>query len=147
MSVTSQALQICILPSMEGNMLGIVYWFLCSLCKGEQIWTDNCTPKKRGANLYSLQGNSYYSVHTSFNRPGKYMSQGTKKAGNEHAKTDFWLVRSAYLPFSEKYWANSGLVHTLPRDKWKVRYSKSKAMEVSCAYHQNRHFSNSQLGK
>ena len=37
MSVTSLALKICILPGMEGNMLGIVYWFLCSLCKGEQM--------------------------------------------------------------------------------------------------------------
>ncbi len=37
MSVTSLALKTCILPGMEGNMLGIVYWFLCRLCKGEQI--------------------------------------------------------------------------------------------------------------
>ncbi len=101
MSVTSQALKICILPSMEGNMLGIVYWFLCSLCKGEQIWTDNCTPQRLGANLYALQGNIvFFSSHNTenisshnFNRPGKCMSQGNKKAGYEHAKTGFWLVR------------------------------------------------------
>ncbi len=47
MSVTSQVLKTCILPSMEGNMLGIVYWFLWSLCKGEQIWTDIFTPQKK----------------------------------------------------------------------------------------------------
>ena len=57
MSVTSQALKIYILPSMEGNMLGIVYWFLCSLCKGGTDLTDDCTPKKLGANRYSPQRN------------------------------------------------------------------------------------------
>ena len=68
MSVTSQALKICILPSMEGNMLGIVYWFLCSLCKGEQIWTDNCTPQKLGANQYALQGNIvFFGSHNTDN--------------------------------------------------------------------------------
>ena len=66
MSVTSLALKICILPCMEGNMLGIVYWFLCSLCKGEQIWTGSYTPQKVRANLYALQGNIVVTSHRIF---------------------------------------------------------------------------------
>ncbi len=109
MSVTSLALKICILPGMEGNMLGIVYWLLCSLRKGEQIWTGNSTPQydlyndlNKSQNIYHFAkfeyqtcSNARFCRLTSFNRPGKCMSRGTIKAGYEHAKTDFWLVRKA----------------------------------------------------
>ncbi len=74
MSVTSQALKICILHSKEGNMLGLVNWFLCSLCKGEQVWTDNCTSQKLGANLSppskgiidSIENGTHYTLQESY---------------------------------------------------------------------------------